>query len=328
MKHVTLAGDLKEFVTAQRLLVVHAAEGWVSPITEGQFDFFTLLTPLLASKGIASVVVNLGSPISEAILKQSHIHIIVGNDPQYRPNVLHVAPAYIWGFWYVDEVGINSHSSLRMRKFRPHGVDWGEAEYFFNGVTSWMLENNVSRHPQADATPYSLAPAQSVVFCQEIEGRNPAEHYLTNEQMVRNAARAAGGGIVYVKPHPNQSGENRIRLEKLADADPNVRISDASIHDLIRVSDWIVTQNSAAGFEALMQRKKVITCARSDYHHATLVARSEEQLRWALRDGAEKLEAFEYEKYFYWFLGENCMEPQKDGFADAMWKRICEKCMI
>jgi len=189
MKHVTIAGELKEFVAAERLFVVHAEQGWIDAVSEGDFDFFTRLSPLLASQGVASVAVTLGSELSEAMLKQAHIHVIFGDRPAYQPNVMHVSPAYVWGFWYLDEVGINSNSSLRMRKFRQDGIDWGHAEWFYNGVASWMIENNVSRSPQAERAPYALDPARSVVFCQEIEGLWPRQHYLTTEQMIRNAAR-------------------------------------------------------------------------------------------------------------------------------------------
>ncbi|MEM1237019.1 MAG: hypothetical protein AAGI10_08620 [Pseudomonadota bacterium] len=328
MKQIEQASDLREFLTAQRLFVVHAVDGWVDPISHGKFDFFTCLGPIMVKERVASVVVRLGSPISNAMLQQRHLHVIVGDAPQLRPNLLHVAPAYIWGFWYVDERGINANSSLAQQTFDPEGVDQSAAEYFFNGVSSWMLENNISRLSQAERAPQALAPARSVVFCQEVESRDPQEHYLTTDQMIRNAARAAGGGIVYVKPHPMQSSGIRTRLERLASADPNIRISDASVHDLIGVSDWVITQNSAAGFEALMQKKKIITCGRADYHHATVVARSDEELRRALRDGAGCLDGFEYEKYFYWFLGQNCLEPQKEGFAEAFWNRMRDKCAI
>ena len=328
MKHATLAGDLKEFASAEGLCVIHAEPGWIGPVTEGLFDFFTKLTPLLEAKGRATVVVTLGSDLSSAMLRQAHIHLILGDAPLYAPNVLHVSPAYIWGFWYLDEVGLNAHSSLRLKRFQPDAVDEGDAAWFFNGVSSWMLDNNVSRLTQRDRGSDALAPAQSVVFCQEIEHRTPRTHYLTTEQIIRNAARAAGGGTVYVKPHPHQSDLARRRIEALAENDPNIVISDASIHDLAQASDWVISQNSAAAFEAIMQRKKLITCGRCDFHHASLVARSEDALRHLLRDGASQLDGFAYEKYLYWFLAENCLEPQRDGFAEAAWARIADKCML
>ncbi|MEO0664647.1 MAG: hypothetical protein AAFY97_02820 [Pseudomonadota bacterium] len=328
MKHATEARELKEFTSAERLMVLHAEEGWLEAVTSGTFDFFTKLSAHVEGEAVASVVVTLGSDLSTALLRQSHIHLILGGAAFFAPNVLHVAPAYVWGFWYMDEVGINAASSIRLSAYHPEMVDEGHAEWFFNGVSSWNLQNNVSRSPQTERAPDTLEPAQSVVFCQEIEDRSPREHYLTTEQMVRNAARAAGGGIVYVKPHPTQSEGMRKRLERIADSDPNIRLSDASIHDLIEKSDWVISQNSAAGFEALMQRKRLVVCGPCDYHHAALTAQSEEELRHHLREGAGRLDSFDHARYFAWFLRERCLEPQADGFAQKAWARIKAKCMI
>ncbi|MEL6913948.1 MAG: hypothetical protein AAFP13_05570 [Pseudomonadota bacterium] len=328
MKHVTRAAELKAFTHADRLLVLHAEEGWIEAVEGGQFDFFTKLAPALAERRVAPVIVLQGSELSTAILQQAHIHLFLGDRPHYAANLLHVAPAYLWGFWYLDELGINANSSIRFRDFHPDAVDAGRAEWFFNGVSSWNLERNVSRLAQPARGAEPLEPARSVIFCQEIEERRPRAHYLSTEQMIRNAARAAGGGIVYVKPHPTQSEGMRRRIDLLADNDPNIRVSEASIHDLIAASDWVISQNSAAGFEALMQRKKIITCGPSDYHAASLVARTEEELRRHLRDGSGHFDAFDHQKFFYWFLHECCLEPQADGFAEKAWARIAAKCIF
>ncbi|MEL7301942.1 MAG: hypothetical protein AAFM92_16310 [Pseudomonadota bacterium] len=328
MKHVTRATELKAYTNSQKLLVLHAEDGWIDAVEGGHFDFFTKLEPALKERSVAPVIVTLGSELSKAIMEQNHIHLLLGDRPDYRPNLLHVSPAYLWGFWYLDELGINANSSLRFRNYHPEAVDAGHAEWFFNGVSSWNLERNVSRLPQADRGTEHLEPAQSVIFCQEVEERRPRAHYLTTDQMIRNAARAAGGGIVYVKPHPAQSDGARRRIEHLAENDPNIRISEASVHDLIATSDWVISQNSAAGFEALMQRKKIITCGPSDYHHASLVAHSEEDLRRHLREGAGHFDGFDYQKYFYWFLHDLCLEPQAEGFAERAWARIAAKCFL
>ncbi|OYZ92450.1 MAG: hypothetical protein B7Y01_01745, partial [Xanthobacter sp. 17-67-6] len=74
-------------------------------------------------------------------------------------------------------------------------------------------------------------------------------------------AREAGGTRVYVKLHPAQRIETAAMVRALARKTGNLVISEASIHDLTQASEMVVTQNSAAGFEALMQRKPVITCA-------------------------------------------------------------------
>ena len=93
----------------------------------------------------------------------------------------------------------------------------------------------------------------------------------------------AEGGIVYVKPHPKQGRVALRRIEALIAAHGNLRLTGASVHDLNDAARVVVTQNSAAGFEALMQRKPVITCGKCDFRHATLTPRSAGDLAEAIR---------------------------------------------
>lgn len=86
----------------------------------------------------------------------------------------------------------------------------------------------------------------------------------------------------------------------------------------------MVTQNSAAGFEAsmLMQKKLVITCAACDYHHATVVAKRPALLVQALHAAPLSQTGFDDEKYLYWFLAQNLLDPAKAEFADLAWARV------
>jgi hypothetical protein len=53
-----------------------------------------------------------------------------------------------------------------------------------------------------------------------------------------------------------------------------------------------------------------------------LVARTAEELQRCVQTAPQQLREFPYEHYFYWFLGENMLEPQKEGFLDRAWARI------
>ncbi len=79
--------------------------------------------------------------------------------------------------------------------------------------------------------------------------------------MIRTAAEARRDDLVYVKLHPQQSKPMRRQIMAVCNDYPNVKISDAGVHDLSQASRVVVTQNSAAAFEALMQKKPVITRA-------------------------------------------------------------------
>ena len=313
---------------APRMVVIHAEESWLKSIREGKFDFFVTLEARLRQEGLPVHLADADSRASKLLMAEDSLNIVVGERPGYGPRLLHAMPSYVWGFWYLDEVGVHWNSSIRFARFHPDEVDAAKAEYFFNGVTGHMLRENVSKFPQQARTSGSLPRAVAVIFCQEIEGYRNRCHYLTTEQMIRTVASAERGAPVYVKLHPNQSKAMRRDIMAVCNDYPGVRISDASIHDLIAASEVVVTQNSAAGFEALMQRKPVVTCAKSDYWHATLTAKTVSDLRDAVRLGREAMAGFPYEKFLYWFLDRQCLEPAKEIFVTRAWARIREKCLF
>ncbi|MGC8202125.1 hypothetical protein ACP2AV_05415 [Aliiroseovarius sp. PTFE2010] len=311
-----------------RTLVIHAEDGWVQPIRDGTFDFFTKLGPKLAQEGLATRIVTAGGTASKVLLGQDHVHLMVGSTPSYGPGILHAVPSYIWGFWYLDELGSRHHSSIRFAGFDPDHVDHGAAEYFFNGVSGYMLRENVSPIAQPDRLHHPLAPAAATILCQEIERQPERAHYLTTEEIIRITADACREEKVYVKLHPNQSKPMRRHIMAICADYLNVEISEASVHDQIAAARCVVTQNSGAGFEALMHRKTIITCGKTDYWHATLTPKNETDLRDALEFGPEVMKNFAFEKYLFWFLDRKCLEPQRQGFEARAWGRIAGKLIM
>jgi hypothetical protein len=255
-------------------------------------------------------------------LQQDHLNIIAGGQRVQGRNLLFAAPSYVWGFWYLDTEGIHWRSSLRRAEFHPDSVDPGAADYFFNGVTSHMLRHNVSRSRQAPRVEGGLEPAYAVIHCQEIEGETPPSHFLTTEEMIRITAESAGSEPVYVKPHPSQSRVMLRRIEALAAGHRNLRLTGASVHDLNAAARVVVTQNSAAGFEALMQCKPVVTCGKCDIRHATLTPRRPRDLAEALDLAPKAMANYDYRRYLYWVLGQNCLEPQSGEFGERVLARI------
>lgn len=311
-----------------KTVVVHADDGWLQKIRDGEIDFFTKLSKRISREGLALRVTATGGTSSKMLMAQDHVHIVVGDQPGYGRNMLHASPAYIWGFWYFDEVGINWNSSLRFAHFDPKLINQEKAEYFFNGMSSYMLRENVSRLPQDNRSETALPSAAATVFCQEIETRADRSHYLTTETMIRTTAEQNRDALVYVKLHPSQSKMERVRIMTICSDYTNIKISDASVHDLSQAAEIVVTQNSAAGFEALLQKKPVITCARSDFWHATLSPKRPSELVEALKFGASAMAGFDYAKYLYWFLDRKCLEPQKTEFATRAFGRIRDKAFL
>ena len=316
--------------SGRRTVIVHADAGWIGSVLDGSDGIWPKLVGELAHQGIETRVVRTRSKPADILQDPAsdHVHIVMGDLPSYGRNTLHVEEGYIKGFWYLDEIGVFWNSSLRLSQFCPERVHRGHAEYFFNGVTGWMLRENVSKAPQPSRMPDLLEPAHAVVFTQEIEGFRNRSHFLTNEQMIRTAAEFDRSKRVYVKLDPNQSKAARRDLMAVAQDYQNVRVSEASVHDLIEAAKVVVTQNGTAGFEALMQKRTVVTCGKSDYRHATLTAKTPGDLRDALDYGPDAMEGFPFEKFFYWFLHRNLLEEAKDNFAERAVARIREKAFL
>lgn len=316
--------------SGRRMVVIHTDPGWFAPVLDGSDGFWPKLVGELAHQGVETRVVRARSREAEVLVEPgaNHVHVSMGDMPGYGANTLHVEQGYIKGFWYLDEVGVFANSSIRLGQFCPERINQGHAEYFFNGVSGWMLRHNVSKAWQPERMADKLDPAHAVVFTQEIEGLAHRTHFMTSEQMIRTAAEFDRGRLVYVKLHPKQSKAARRDLLRVAQDYQNVVVSEASVHDLIEKSRIVITQNSAAGFEALMQKKTVVTCAKADYRHATLTAKNPGDLRDALDYGPDAMGDFPFEKYFYWFLGRNLLEEAKDSFAERAVARIREKAFL
>ena len=314
--------------TGLKSCVIHGYGSWHEAIAQGRHDFFTRLVPKLKEKGFATYLVEGGSRSGRALLAEDHFHIIVGGPAIYGPTILHAYPSYLWGFWYFDELGFGHNSSLRFSRYFTEPETREAAEYFFNGVTGYMLRENISKHAQEPRMDAPLRPSTATILCQPSETETPSARYLSTEQMIATAANYDRDALVYVKPHPHQSKQGRRQILEICENHPNVKLSDASIHDLIEAARVVITQNSSAGFEALMQKKPVITCGKTDYWHATLTPRTVPDLKAAIDFGPETMAEFDYEGYFHWFLERQCLEPAKDNFAARAWARIKDKLML
>lgn len=300
-----------------RALVIHAGETWYDAILAGRFDFFPKMAEALS---LPAYVVRAERGASGRILGMGrHLNVVIGPRMPIGPGIWHAHPGYLRGFWYLDPMGVNMQSSLVEARFDPAAIDPEKARWFWNGVTGWHLKRNLSKFPQAERVEGGLPPAKTVVFLQEIERFSRPVHWVDSLTMLR---AAAASGQTYVKFHPAQGAAMRDAVLALAQDLPQLEISTASVHDLVAACEVVVTQNSAAGFEALLQKKPVITCARSDYHHATLQARSAADLADALQTAADQLRGFAYDRFLYWFLGQHLLEPGKEGFAERLRVRV------
>lgn len=309
-------------------VTIHAETSWFDTILAGKFDFFVKIEALLRSKNIPLRIARLPSRGSKILRNGKGAHIIVADRPQPGSRILHAMPSHIWGFWHLDPLGALQHSQITEKAFNPSHIDPENAQYFFDGVTGHMLRNNVTRHAQKARIGMPLPPARAAIFTQHIDEFKRSSPYVETLPMLKSTLLACAPGRVTVKLHPHQRHETVKAIKDLLAQFPHAVLCTASVHDQIAAAEIIVTQNSTAGFEALMQRKPIITCAPCAYHHATLVVKDEFSMKTALETACARQESFPFEAYFYWFLAENCFEPAKPEFTDRVWSVLKSRLVL
>lgn len=301
-------------------VIVHASETWFRALREGRFAFFNKLAAKARSEGHGVFLIRAERKAAQRLFEKPYLHILIGPILPQGPHILHAHPHYIWGFWMLDPSGVHGRAAQADRVFDPDVIDHRAARYFFNGVTGYMRRENVSKLPQPARAP--IDGAYATIFAQDIEHFKQPLHYVPMAEVITRTAQAAQGRRVYLKLHPAGDAARNATLSEVARG-CGVTVSAASVHDLIAVSDRIVTQTSAVGFEALMHKKPVILCGRTEYHHAAWVVEEGIDLPRALEAAPVALASFPYEDYFYWVLAVHGFEPAKEEFADRVWE-LCK----
>lgn len=295
-----------------RALIVHADDTWFNHVRDGGAEFFEKIAHAASDRAIEPWLVHSESVESFLLLNEDHTHIMIGPKRHNGPRIFHAHPSYLRGYWYLDPKGYFWNSSIVDKQFDPQKIDPIIANDYVDALAKFTIRNNKSKRPQAPRS--SLGAAQAAIFVQDIEKYRIKVHYINTKRMIAVTAKSVSGPV-YVKLHPLFSKDQRQTLIDHCQKFSNVVITDASIHDVIAASDVIISQNSAVGFEALLHRKPVLTCAQSDYLHASLVCLNEDDLRENIRRAKNHFAGFPFSAYLYWFLAQNMLEPRKDDFA-------------
>lgn len=187
------------------------------------------------------------------------------------------------------------------------------------------VARRVTWRTQPESISLSLARGRRTIF---VPLQDPFDEvatlaYLTPDKMIQAIADAIGPlDRVYVKRHPvDACGRTSALLEALAN-DPRFLVTDASIHDLFKVCDLVVTVNSGVGFEALLAGLPVITCGRADYQLATGVAHSTEELARLLRSDDWPAPGWR-SRVVYHYLAQHVFDPSDPvGFEEKLTEEL------
>jgi hypothetical protein len=289
-------------------LFFHTREPLDQILRDGKFALLHALARYAHSKGLGIQVVK-ASPISHDLADKTphHLHIFMEDTPHYGSNILHAVPSYLRGFWYFDELASRNNSTHRLRVFKPGPLDQAYADQFLENLQERFIIANFSKFPQSDRRS-GLIPGALVFFAQDFNTPRHYPNYLSADQIIRAAIATKGSLALYIKPHPNQKPDERKILEKFANPDNGVYISDASIHDLLHACAVCLTLTSAVGFESFLHKKPVILGGQTDFAQNAITLTNPAKMREAI--AAATSQSWPYAKFLVWFLKHNCIEDK------------------
>lgn len=223
------------------------------------------------------------------------------SDPRAEWAVMHMDPppharavtlrrAYYYPFWSIEQTGQRWNFDVARAGFSPDDVAQKEAARF---VARWRRK--WFEGWEAVTRGHVYVPLQGQLL------RRRSFQSATPLEMVEDVLRHDPERRVIATLHPreNYSIEERAALEALESKHRRLSVVNGGIEGLLAGCDYVVTQNSAAGFAGYFWDKPLVLYGQSDFHHiAAKVWESEPRAAIGI---APQLQP-DFERYLYWFL--------------------------
>ncbi len=213
-------------------------------------------------------------------------------DPPVNARGLTFRKTYIFPFWHIEKEAERWNWPVARESFDPTRIDPRKAKNFYR-LWRKRLFDDASDYARQDGFVYvplqgQLLRQRSFQSCSPIEMIETLLSHETKRQIV-----------VTLHPSETYSTEEEKVLERLAGCQDRLILDRAGSPRYLQNCDYIVTQNSAVGFEGYFFGKPVILFAKSDFHH---IALSVADLGADQAFAAVESHAPDYAAYLYWFL--------------------------
>lgn len=239
-----------------------------------------------------------------------------------RPGRLHIKESHLRDFVSVDTMGYSGWSSLISEPLDELDTP---SEAFLQRLREQYVAGYFSYAGEAEHGFEAPAPNYMAVFLQINQDTTQVATRIPLTQLIRILSVWARNHQTHVvfKRHPYcKSFEVALALDREQDSE-FVHTSDANIHDIAREAMAVVTTNSGAGFEVLLQGKTVVTTGRCDYQQATIVARNPDRLRRVLNEivDGRRLDQNNIDAFVQTYLKRTCID-MKAGDLGAQIDRF------
>jgi hypothetical protein len=235
-------------------------------------------------------------------------------------NVWRIKETSIFGHHSFDAMGYSGWSSLALRadehRARIERIDTDAATTAIESLRLRLKARNLSKYVQP-GEPFSPPGRYVFMPLQLLDDPVSAFARIDHLAVLRRAAEVAKstGRYLIVKRHPLcRNAAVELALREAGEANPFMRVTQASIHPLIESSDAVLVANSGVGMEALVYGKPVFTFAASEYELATKPISTIEDVAAVFAD-KHNFSASASTRFLHYYLTECCFEAGRPETA-------------
>ncbi len=260
--------------------------------------FYKLLRQKLAQRG-ADVRIGVRAAEWQAGgLRPGDFHFVHQGRAQGQ-RVLNCAVAYLNPFFYADPQGIYFESTTTAARFDPADIPADRAAIFFDTLVADHVTPRRSRYAQPERVQ-TFPPGAIAVFLQDWSLPVERARYMEAKAMLSAVLAHRDGRPVIVKPHPRNQGVETLELLAMLRDHPDVIVTDANLHDILRQAAVTVSISSSVAVEGMLHRVPAVLFGRSDLHFCAQTVRVPGDWPAALTRAVET--DWPYQAFLFWLL--------------------------
>ncbi|MEE2860230.1 MAG: capsular polysaccharide export protein, LipB/KpsS family [Paracoccus sp. (in: a-proteobacteria)] len=244
-------------MSADPLLNVYLHPPILQTARAGRLGFLNRLRHLLESRGWR-VEVHPSGQDARAKAPSRPGYALFNMERPTHDRALTFRLAYHYPYWRLESVAERWRWPIALTAFEAERIEAEAALRFAERLRARVLPG-----VQPVRGDHVLIPLQGHIR------RQRSFQTASPVAMVAAAARTGRPCIVTLHPKETYDAEDRAALDALARAHPNLTIGGDTMARL-RDCAFVVTQNSAVGFDGLILGKPVVLFGQSDYHHVAL----------------------------------------------------------
>ncbi len=298
-------------MTGARSFRIHLDPASLRRAQAGGHNFLNKLCEVLAGHGFGPVFLGDGPAerLRSAVLPGWSL---VHREPPAGERSLVFRSACITPFWQIDRSEKRWEWDVARARFDPERVDRAEVESFARAWRKRLYSGATEGNTSED---FVFVPLQALLTeRRSFQAAAPLE--MLEAVLERLAPRPV---VATLHPRARYMQDEIVALDRLCARYPRLSVRRLPAPELLRRCAMVVTENSAAAFEALFFRKPALLFAGIDFHHPFASV-------W--RDGMDA--AFEalagpgpaYDAYLWWYLQGQSLNAGKPDIKDRIAARL------